>query len=90
MHAATRHAPQLRALSLAQRQLLYAHDELAMAVSRLRLRLEGEAQLVDKVGREAAFDLAAVHPAELPIRNVVSWVPGSAIDITELTSYVAC
>ncbi len=31
-----------RTLSLAQRQLLYAHDELSMATMRIRLRAEGE------------------------------------------------
>lgn len=31
-----------RALGLAQRTLLYAHDELSMAVMRIRCRLEGE------------------------------------------------
>lgn len=53
-----------RALALAQRALLYAADELAMARMRLRVRLPGE--LVRP--HEAHFKL---HEAEVPVKNKV-------------------
>ncbi|GBF99704.1 hypothetical protein Rsub_12416 [Raphidocelis subcapitata] len=51
-----------RALALAQRMLLYAHDELAMATMRMRLRLPGESV----APHEAVYKL---HEAELVPRN---------------------
>ncbi|KAK9793457.1 hypothetical protein WJX73_010752 [Symbiochloris irregularis] len=51
-----------RALALAQRALLYAADEMAMARMRLRVRLPGEAVRL----HEAHFKL---HEAELPVKN---------------------
>jgi hypothetical protein len=51
-------------LSGAQRALLYAHDELDMAVARTRLRAPGEEVLP---GQEAFKILAE----EIPIRNKV-------------------
>ncbi len=66
---------QVGALSLAQRQLLYAHDELGMAVMRLQL---GPGTGEDGEGGEghhpqsaAAADLATLHPSELPVKNTV-------------------
>lgn len=53
-----------RALALAQRALLYAADELAMARMRLRVRLPGEAVRP----HEAHFKL---HEAEVPVKNKV-------------------
>ena len=54
-----------RALALAQRTLLYAADELAMARMRLRVRLPGEFVRP----HEANFKL---HEAEVPVKNKVS------------------
>ena len=56
-----------RALSLAQRALLYAADELVMARMRLRMRLPGEAVRT----HEANFKL---HEAEVPVKNQVGAV----------------
>lgn len=54
-----------RAFALAQRALLYAADELAMARMRLRVRLPGESVRP----HEAHFKL---HEAEVPVKNKVS------------------
>ena len=54
-----------RALSLAQRGLLYAHDELDMSMMRMQLRSPDE---VVKP-HEQHFRL---HPAEVPVKNRVS------------------
>ncbi|EFJ51898.1 hypothetical protein VOLCADRAFT_87560 [Volvox carteri f. nagariensis] len=52
-----------RAASLAQRMLLYAHDELAMATARMRLAREGE-----PIGpHEGNLKL---HPAAVPVKSV--------------------
>lgn len=51
-----------RALALAQRLMLYARDELEMAVLRLQLRLDGEQLNV----HEQMFKL---HEAEIPVKN---------------------
>lgn len=54
-----------RALSRAQRMLLYAKDELEMCTLRLHLRAPGE-----RVKPQEA--LYKLHPAEVPVKNVVS------------------
>ena len=54
-----------RALSLMQRMLLYAKDELEMSTIRLQLRAGGE----QVKPQEALYKL---HPAEVPVKNVVS------------------
>ena len=53
-----------RALSRAQRALLYALDELEMSTMRLHLRAPGE-----RVKPEEA--LYKLHPAEVPVKNAV-------------------
>ena len=53
-----------RALSLAQRSLLYARDELEMSTMRMRLRYPSE----QVKPTEAHFKL---HAAEVPIRSQV-------------------
>lgn len=50
-------------MALAQRMLLYAHDELGMATMRLRLRFPGE----QVKPHEELFKL---HEEEVPARNV--------------------
>lgn len=54
-----------RALSLAQRALLYAHDELDMSMMRMQIRSPG--QLVKP--HEGHFRL---QPFEVPLKNRVS------------------
>ena len=54
-----------RALSLAQRALLYAHDELDMSMMRMQLRAAGEAVKP----HEQHFRL---QPFEVPLKNRVS------------------
>eukprot|EP00798_Chlamydomonas_sp_ICE-L_P018133 gene18133-24573_t len=53
---------QVRSLSLVQRSYLYAHDELDMAVMRMRLRVEGEVILTHEV-------IYKLHPEEVPVKN---------------------
>ena len=53
-----------RALSRAQRALLYARDELEMSTMRLQLRTPGE-----RVKPEEA--LYKLHHAEVPVKNAV-------------------
>ena len=55
-----------RALSRAQRALLYALDELEMSTMRLQLRAPGE-----RVKPEEA--LYKLHHAEVPVKNAVSF-----------------
>ncbi len=57
-------ALQARALTLAQRWLLYAHDEIDMATARIRLRLPGEWV----APKEENFK---VLMEEVPVRNKV-------------------
>ncbi|GLI64470.1 hypothetical protein VaNZ11_007743 [Volvox africanus] len=52
-----------RSTSLAQRMLLYAHDELAMATMRMRLAREGEPISAHEVNLK-------LHPAAVPVKNV--------------------
>ncbi|GIL56939.1 hypothetical protein Vafri_12224 [Volvox africanus] len=52
-----------RSTSLAQRMLLYAHDELTMAAMRMRLAREGEPISAHEVNLK-------LHPAAVPVKNV--------------------
>ena len=55
----------MRVLALAQREVLYALDELNMATSRLRLKYPGE-------DSESALNhLLTLHPEEVPQRNAL-------------------
>jgi len=67
---------QARALSLSQRMLLYAHDELDMATMRLRLRGEGE----HVQPHEEHFKL---HPAELPVKQRVRSLASAALALRQ-------
>ena len=56
-----------RALTLTQRALLYAHDELDMSMMRMQLRSPG--QVVKPHER-----LFRLQPFEVPLKNRVSWL----------------
>ena len=59
-----------RSLSLAQRALLYAHDELDMSMMRMQLRAPGEAVKP----HEQHFRL---QPFEVPLKNRVELQPSN-------------
>ena len=68
-----------RALSLSQRMLLYAKDELEMCTLRLHLRAPGE-----RVKPQEA--LYKLHPAEVPVRNVVRPIKARTKPVSDVVS----